>query len=112
MKLARVRMSCPPILGPLDLDVCLVHPPGTGAWPQVAPDPVLKPGGIGLHPTEQGGVIDRDAPVRQHGREIAIADWKRQILAQCPQDHLRREVSPLKGSSCPSVIMPVPRSRR
>ena len=51
----------------LDRDGRLVHPPGPCARPQMSPDPVFRLGGIGLHPTEQGCVIDRDAAVS--GRE-------------------------------------------
>ncbi len=70
--------------GTLDLDIRLVDPPRSGAWPQVAPDALFELGGIGLHPPEQGGVVDRDTPVRQHGGEIAIADREGQIPPQCP----------------------------
>ena len=52
---------------------------GFGARPQMAPDPLLHLGGIGLHPAEQGAVFDRDAPVGQHGREVAVADREGQI---------------------------------
>ena len=84
-----------------DLDVGLVHAPGPGAWPQMAPDALFELGGIGLHPPEQGGVVDRDTPVRQHGGEIAIADREGQVPPQCPQDHLGREMPPLEGPILP-----------
>ena len=40
-------------------------------------------------------MVDRHAPVRQHRGEIAVADRKRQIPAQRPQDHLGGEMPTL-----------------
>ena len=73
-------------IGPdtLDLDGGLVHPPGPGAWPQVTPDALFEFGGIGLHPTEQSRVVDRETSIRQHGGEIAITDREVQIPSQHP----------------------------
>jgi hypothetical protein len=45
----------------------------------MTPDPLFQLGGISLHPAEQGGVIDHDAAIRQHCREIAIADRESRI---------------------------------
>lgn len=42
-------------------------------------------------------MVDRNTSVRQHRREVTIADRKSQIPAQRPQDYRRREVPSLKG---------------
>ncbi len=47
----------------------------------MAPDPLFQLGGVGLNPAKLGGVIDQDPSVRQHRREITIADWESQIPA-------------------------------
>src|SRR4051794_13056614 len=60
------------------------------------PDPLLQLSCIGLDPAEDGGVIDRDAAVLQHEREIAIADREHQIPAHRPEDHLGSELPALE----------------
>ena len=80
----------------LDLDVGLIHPPRVRAGSQMTPNPRLQFGGTGLHPTEQGAVIDLDTTIRQHQGKIAIADREGQIPPQRPQDHLGREMLPLE----------------
>ncbi len=65
------------------------------------PNPLFQRGGVGLNPTIQGSMVDRDAAVRQHGREVAIADRESQILAQRPQDNLRCKVPALE----PTILL-------
>jgi hypothetical protein len=85
-------------LNALDLDIGLIHSPGSSAQAQMTPDPLLQFGSIGLLPTEQGGVIHRDATVGQHRRQLAIADREDQIPPQSPEDHLGCKMPPLEGA--------------
>ena len=83
-------------------NVGLVHPPRAVGWPQTRPDPLLKLRRIGLDPTEDGGVVDRDAAVLQHEFEVAVRDRELQVSTHRPQDHLRRELTTLER------VLPVP----
>src|SRR3984885_2471748 len=61
---------------------------------QMRADPLLKFLGIGLDPTEDRCVVDLDAAVEEHQFEIPVADGKRQIPTNGPQDHLSGELPP------------------
>ena len=89
-----------------DLDVRLVHPPGTGAWAQVLSHSSFQCRGVGLDPTEQRRVIHPDATVRQHRREVTVADRERQIPSQRPENDLRREVPPFEPAVPPHRYHP------
>src|SRR5215212_8790861 len=60
------------------------------------PDPLLQLRRISLDPAEDGRVIDRDAAVLEHEREVAVADREHQIPAHRPEDHLGRELTALE----------------
>src|SRR3954454_8518278 len=76
---------------PADPDVSLVDVPRPAARTQVVAHPLLQLRGEALDPAVHGRVIHRDAPVSEHGLEIAIADRKLQVPAHGPEDHLGRE---------------------
>src|SRR3954447_10810035 len=58
------------------------------------PDPLLQLGRIGPDPAKDDRVINRDAAVLQHEREVAIADREHQIPAH--GDRLGRELPALE----------------
>src|SRR4051794_25618741 len=59
-------------------------------------DPLLQLWRISLDPAEKGRVVHRDTAVLQHQLEITVADREHQVPAHGPQDHLGRELPPLK----------------
>src|SRR4051812_21723264 len=59
---------------PADPDVRLVNVPRPAARTQVAAHPFLQLRGEALDPAVHGRVIHRDAPVGEHGLEVAVAD--------------------------------------
>src|SRR5215217_9243792 len=85
-------------IGPaaLDLHIRFVHPPRAVGRPQMRPDALLKPGCISLDPAENRRVVDRDAAVLQHEREIAVADREHQIPAHRPEDYISSELPALE----------------
>src|SRR4051812_9512789 len=54
--------------------------------------------GEALNPAVHGRVIHRDAPVGEHGLEVAVADRELQIPAHGPEVHLGREAEAPKRS--------------
>ena len=65
------------------------------------PDPLLQFGGVGLDPSKNGGVSDRDAAILQHKFEIAVAGGELEIPAHGPKDHLGGELSSLELLASP-----------
>jgi hypothetical protein len=59
---------------PADPDVSLVDVPWSATGTQVAAHPFLQLRGEALNPAVHGCVIHRDAPVGEHGLEVAVAD--------------------------------------
>jgi hypothetical protein len=68
----------------VDPEVGLVDVPRPTARPQVLPHPLLELGGEALDPAVQRDVIDQDALVGEHAREIAVADRKLQVPPDRP----------------------------
>src|SRR3954447_22568849 len=54
--------------------------------------------GEALDPAVHGRVIHCDAPVGEHGLEVAVADRELQVPAHGPEDHLGREAEAPKRS--------------
>jgi EamA-like transporter family len=82
---------------PADPDEGLVDVPRPAARPQVAAHPLLELGGEALDPAVQGDVVDEDAPVGEHGLEVAVADREGQVPAHRPEDDLGREAEAAEG---------------
>src|SRR4051812_15989375 len=83
---------------PADPDVSLVDVPWPAARTQVVAHPLLQLRSEALDPAVHGCVIDRDAPVGEHGLEVAVADRELQVPAHRPQDHLGREAEAAERS--------------
>src|SRR3954453_6319475 len=83
---------------PVDPDVRLINVPRPAAGAQMTAHPLLQLRGEALNPAVHGRVIHRDAPVGEHGLEVAVADRQLQIPAHGPQDHLGREAEAPKRS--------------
>src|SRR4051812_49403882 len=83
---------------PADPDVSLIDVPWPAARAQVAAHPLLELRGEALDPAVHGRVIHRDAPVGEHGLEVAVADRELQVPAHRSQDHLGREAKAAERS--------------
>src|SRR4051812_29400058 len=86
---------------PADPDVRLVNVPRPAARTQVAAHPFFEFRGEALNPAVHGRVIHRDAPVGEHGLEIAIADRELQVPAYGPEDRLGRKA---EAAECPGGV--------
>src|SRR4051794_31026463 len=83
---------------PADPDVSLIDVPWPAAGAQVTAHSFLQLRGEALNPAVHSRVIHRDAPVGEHGLEIAVADRELQVPAHRPEDHLGREAEAPKRS--------------
>ena len=75
------------------------------------PDPLLQLSGIGLDPTENGGVVNLHPAIEQHQFEIAVADWEHQVPPDRPQNHLIGKLPSLELLA-PTHCRPALRLRR
>ena len=62
----------------------------------VPTDQLLQLGRIGLYPAIDGRVVNVEASLLHHLRELPVADAVLQVPADAKQDEVRRKVSPFE----------------
>jgi hypothetical protein len=78
-------------------DARLVDPPGAAGVALVPADLLLQPRGVVLSPPPDRRVIDRNAALRHHLLELAIADRVFAVPAHALQDDESMEAAKLEG---------------
>src|SRR5262249_13681722 len=100
---AQPKVHCSPVfvdrsiqVGPLSLylDIGLVTPPGTIHVSAVAAPALFELRNIALHPTQNGGVSQKNSPFRHHPDQVSGTQLEAQVPADTKHNNFLIEMSP------------------